>query len=101
MKLDYIKSVMQFIKDDNELSSPLDNQEWDDFLEKLGQLANTLEEYYTPDNEGNYKTLDDTDVYCFKNMYKLDAKISTTYRVDSITEEFTNRTESNLKRIGK
>ena len=70
MKIDYIKSVMQFIKDDNELSSPLDNQEWDDFLEKLGQLANTLEEYYTPDNEGNYKTLDEAGKARLDGLFK-------------------------------
>lgn len=50
----------------------------------IKKITQSLENSQTVSH--NYKMLDDTDVYCFKNMYKLDAKISTTYRVDSVTQ---------------
>ncbi len=59
MKIDYIKNVMRFINEDENIKGNLNNLEWNDYLEKLGRLINSLEEYYTPNEENQYKPFDD------------------------------------------
>ena len=59
MKIEYIKSVLAFINEDSNLSSIENNQEWKEFLENLDKLVIKLEEYYTPNKEGEYKALNE------------------------------------------
>ncbi len=53
-------------------------------LNDLNELKAGIEDYKTISH--NYKNLLDTDVYLYKNYYKLNAKISTNYRVNTFEQ---------------
>ena len=70
MQFDYIKNVMKFIQEDAGLKQNENSPEWNDYLEKLGRLINAFEEYYTPDDNNNYKNLDDGGKERIEELFK-------------------------------